>query len=90
MIYEIHMSKGQNIKIDEEDLKKIKDNISENLIIIKQGIINPSFMVSITPTKEKDFIEKPKFVIENGVAKMIGIQTVKKLADDMTDQKRLS
>lgn len=90
MIYEIHMSKGQNIKIDDEDLKKIKDNISAPLIGIKQGIINPSFMVSITPTKEKEFIIKPKIIVENGVAKMIGEEKVAKLADDMTDQKRLS
>lgn len=89
MIYEIHMSKGQNIKIDEQDLAKIKENISENLIMIKHGIINPSFMVSITPTNESDFIIKPKIEIENGIAKIVGEEKIARLANEMSANKLL-
>jgi len=84
MIYEIQMSKGDTIKIDEEDLKKIEENIGASLIRVKQAIINPSFMVSIYPTEEKEFVIKKKFEIENGMAKVIGEEKIKTLADKMT------
>ncbi len=65
MIYDLLLSKGQSIKIDEEDLQKIRTNISSNLIQVKQGIFNPSFMVMIVPTKEPDvIIEKSAKEIE--------------------------
>lgn len=89
MIYEIQMSKGTNIKIDEEDLQKIQDNIGASLIRIKQAIINPSFMVCITPTDDKEFIVKPKIEVEDGVAKIIGEEKVALLADKMTIRKQL-
>lgn len=72
MIYEINMSKGANIKIDEEDLLHLQENLSAPLIRLKQAIINPSFMISIIPTDEKDTVTRPKVIVENGVAKMIG------------------
>lgn len=83
MIYEINMSKGVNIRIDEEDLQKIKDNLSSSLIIVKQAIINPSFMISITPTEEQDIVIRPKVLVENGVAKIIGEDKVSVLANNM-------
>lgn len=78
------MSKGQNIKIDEQDLKKIKENMSENFIVVKQAIINPSFIVSITPTEEKEFATKPKVEIDNGIAKIVGQEKIATLADKMS------
>ncbi len=83
MIYEIYMSKGANIKIDEEDLNHIQNNLSAPLIRTKQAIINPSFMVSIVPTEEKEFILKPKIEIENGVAKVVGQEKFNTLVDKM-------
>lgn len=85
------MSKGEKIKIDEEDLVKIKENLSANLIKVKQGIINPSFMVMIVPTNEADVISKPKFDLEGPSARVIGFEEVKVLADKMSaDTKKLT
>jgi len=90
MIYQINMSKGQNIKIDEEDLKKIQENLSAPLIRVKQAIINPSFMVSITPTEEEDIIEKPKVQVIDGVAHIIGKENFNTLVDKMSINKQLN
>jgi hypothetical protein len=90
MIYEIHMSKGDNIKIDEEDLQKVKDNISAPLIQVKQAILNPSFMVSITPTKEKEFYLKDVVEVSSGIAKIVGQEKIKLLSDEMSMTKKLS
>lgn len=88
MIYIINMSKGENIKIDDEDLVKIQDNLSAPLIRVKQAIINPSFMISITPSEnESDLVTRKKVVVENGVAKIIGEESVKTLADKMSLKK---
>lgn len=85
-IYELIMSKGEKIKIDEEDLQKVKENISANLIRVKQGIINPSFMVMIVPTNESDVITKPKYEIEGGTAKIVGEEKIHSLADLMSSE----
>lgn len=82
------MSKGDAIFIDEEDLTKIQENIKAPLIRIKNAIINPSFMISITPHEERDFINKPIIEKENGVAKIIGYEEVKKLHDVFTTGKK--
>lgn len=89
MIYLAEMSRGANIKIDEEDLTHIQKNISQALIRVKQGIINPSFMISIIPTEEKEFIVKTKLVIENGAAKVVGREEVRALADKMSIKNNL-
>jgi hypothetical protein len=90
MIYLIHLSKGEKIKIDEEDLQHIQDNLSAPLIRVKQAIINPSFMVSITPSEnEEDIVTRKKVIVENGVAKIIGEESVKALADKMNILKAL-
>lgn len=92
MIYEVIMSKGEKIKIDEEDLVKIKENLSANLIRVKQGIINPSFMVMIVPTNEADVISKPIVEIDesSGVAVQTGVERIAVLADKMSDVKKLT
>lgn len=85
------MSKSSPIRIDEEDLVKIRQNLSANLIQVKQGIINPSFMVMIVPTKEPDVFLKPIIKEEDGVAKIVGQEEIKKLSDLMSsDVKRLN
>lgn len=90
MIYEINMSKGQNIKIDEDDLTHIEKNLRAPLIRVKQAIINPSFMVSITPTDEQEFTVRKKVVEENGVAKIVGEEQVRLLTDKMNVKKLLN
>lgn len=89
MIYLIQMSKGENIKIDEQDLKHLQENLSAPLIRIKQAIINPSFMISIIPTEENEFLTKPKIVEENGIAKIIGEEKINTLTDKMSMNKLL-
>ena len=91
MIYLINMSKGESIKIDEDDLVKIQENLSAPLIRVKQAIINPSFMISITPSEnEQDLVTRKKVVLENGVAKIVGEEQVKTLADKMSANKKLN
>lgn len=84
MIYKINMSKGGDIKIDEQDLIHLQQNLSAPLIRLKQAIINPSFMISIVPTDEEDIIEKPQLVERDGVMVMVGKTEVKKLSDLMS------
>jgi len=84
MIYKIVMSKGDEIKIDEDDLVKIKANIGESLIQIKQAIINPSFMIAIIPTDEQENRVKDLIEIRDGRAVLTGTETIKKLVDKMT------
>ena len=90
MIYIVNMSKGKDIRIDEEDLVKIEGNLSASLIRIKQGIINPSFMISITPTDEEDFRVKPKMKLVDGVARVIGMERINVLEDKMNITKKLN
>jgi len=63
-MYEINMSQGQKIKIDNEDLEHIQKNMKSSLIRVKQGIINPSFIVSIIPTNEQE-MKQNRHVIFN-------------------------
>ncbi len=91
MIYDLILSKGHTIKIDEEDLAKIQVNISSNLIRVKQGIFNPSFMVMITPTNEPDIIKKPIIDSSGKTAIITGEREVKVLSDLMSSElKRLN
>ena len=83
MIYEVQMSKGDKIKIDEEDLLHIQANISAHLIRVKQGIINPSFMVMIVPTNEPDTLKKPTMERGDNTMTITGEKEVKVLADLM-------
>ncbi len=91
MIYDLILSKGSVIKIDEEDLEVIKDNIGKSLIKIKQGIFNPSFMVTIVPTNQSDVIEKYKIETQGNIAKITGTEEIKVLPDLMSKEvKKLS
>ena len=90
MIYKIVMSKGEEIKIDEEDLVKIKANIGESLIQIKQGIINPSFMIAIIPTDEPETQIKHILEKRGNTAVITATETIKKLVDKMTIKNILS
>lgn len=89
MIYQIEMSKGPSIKIDEEDLAHIQENIAQALIRVKQGIINPSFMISIIPTDGKDTEMKNKIEMRDGRPVIVGREEVRTLADKMSIKNNL-
>jgi hypothetical protein len=83
------MSKGPSIKIDEEDLAHIQKNIAQALIRVKQGIINPSFMISIIPTSEEDVKIKNKIEMKDARAIVTGREEVRTLADKMSIKNNL-
>lgn len=83
MIYLVEMSKGPSIRIDSDDLAKIRENIGESLISVKQGIINPSFMVSIIPTDESEVEVKQKVEMIDGKPTLTIGEERKKLANKM-------
>lgn len=58
--YKIILNTKQFIEIDEDDFEKIKKEMgSGNLIKVKQGIVNPSYIVAILPIeKDKEKIVK--------------------------------
>jgi len=83
MIYKLVLSKGDDIKLDEEDLEKIQNNIAEKLIRIKQGIFNPSFMISIIPTDENEFTKRPNRVVMGDNGAKLEYAEVRTLSDKM-------
>lgn len=104
MIYELHTSTGQTVRIDDEDLQKISDNVDQFMVKVKQGIIRPPFISVIIPTREDEW--KIKAIIEDrdGRPTIVGREKVKVLGDlmkeiktesgenllDVIEQKRLS
>lgn len=53
MIYLLELSTKTKIKIDSDDYEKFLNADSSRFVKLKQGIVNPSFVVSITATEEK-------------------------------------
>jgi len=48
------MSKGDPVKLDEEELQKVLEGANAGeLIVLKQGVINPSYLVSIEKDKDR-------------------------------------
>lgn len=48
--FEAVLSTGNSIKIDEEEFQKVFLSIQSGMpVLVKQGLINPSFIVSIIP-----------------------------------------
>lgn len=90
MIYEIIMSKGEKIKIDEADLAKLQENIKAPFVRVKQAIINPSFLVMIVPTNQPD-VKVEKIAKEEYGKAVYEENEVKVLADLMSSEvKRLN
>lgn len=48
MIYKLQLSTKESISINEKELEKFRQNVGANFIELENGIINPSFVVSIT------------------------------------------
>lgn len=84
MIYELHTSTGQKIRIDDEDLQKISDNADQFMIKLKQGIVRPPFISVIVPTGEDEWVKQ--FITEHRDGRVIvtGEKKVKRLGDLMS------
>ncbi len=55
--YKIVMSTGAEVKIDQDEVAKVMGGIQRGgMIAVKQGLVNPSFIVSVLP--DKDRVEK--------------------------------
>lgn len=48
MIYKLQLSNKESISITEQEYEKFKNNVNSNFIEFKEGLVNPSFVVSIT------------------------------------------
>jgi len=71
--YKVYLSSGEPVTIDEDDLIKIEQNLSTgNLIRLKKGIINPSFVVLIIPTRKEEDIEEENRVTEGYIDEKTG------------------
>lgn len=52
--YLVTMSKGDPIKIDEEEIQKVLEGANAGeLIVVKQGVINPSYMINILADRDR-------------------------------------
>ena len=57
--YNMFLSSKQTLVIDQDDFEKFMENGTDaKLIMLKGGIVNPSFVVCILPRKEKDEPQK--------------------------------
>lgn len=57
--FKISMSTKDKIIIDEQDFVKLEGSMGTgNLIKLKKGIVNPSFIVSIYPITPKEALEE--------------------------------
>lgn len=52
--YKIEMSSGTEIKIDQDEVEKIMMAIDKKIpVLLRQGLVNPSFVVAVTPDKDR-------------------------------------
>ena len=66
--YIVHTSKG-SVKIDEDEIRILLESLeSGGVAIFRQGIVNPSFFVSLEPDKAKmsELQEELKYQIRDG------------------------
>lgn len=50
----VHLTQGPSVQIDSNELEYFIKNSKKDFIVFKQGVINPSRVVSITPDKERE------------------------------------
>ena len=84
MIYELHTSTGQKIRIDDEDLQKIADNTDQFMVKLKQGIVRPPFISVIVPTGEDEWVKQLITERRGDRVVVTGEKKVKRLRDLMT------
>lgn len=87
--YLIELSNKRNISIDAEELPKVLEGIkSGNPVIVKQGIFNPSFFVSIVKDEKRitEVFEENKmrkFDIEQGTAKLAELKPLENIFKEL-------
>lgn len=67
--YVVEMSNGSKIKIDQEEVEKVLKGIeSGSVIVVKQGIINPSFFINIIQDEDRiqTMIRERRYVSTTG------------------------
>lgn len=91
--YKIEMSTRSTIVIDENDFAKLTQNSATgNLIKLKKGIVNPSFIVSIYPIKQSEALEgeMPARRIEGELDETAGVFRMKvdtrPIGTELTDE----
>lgn len=83
--YKIVMSRGDNIQIDSDELSKVLQGIqSGQPVVIRKGIFNPSFYVSIVKDGERwrEFLEDIKYEENKEDLKLIGCEQLKDIFKD--------
>jgi len=79
--YLVQVSRGNPIQIDEDELPKILAAMqSGSPAILKQGIVNPSYITSVVPDKERIslWLEDTKY---DGSKRALGIKPLAELID---------
>lgn len=71
MIYKLQLSNKETVSISQEEYDKFKSNISANFVELNNRIINPSFVISVTPDYEATAQENSKVANERLVEKLI-------------------
>ena len=91
--YKVIMSRGQGISIDADEVAKVFDGIRRGQpILVRQGLINPSFFINIIEDTERldnyfDDLHRNRHSYENGIATP---PVFKKLKDIFADIKELA
>ena len=71
-IYKLTLSNKESLLIDEIELQKFENNVDKNFIKLKNGIINPSFVVSITLDKESTYEVNKEITFKNKPLEIAG------------------
>lgn len=70
--YLVYLSNGTKIQIDEDEVPKLVQGInSGSVVIVRQGIINPSYFVAVEKDRERvrAFLDETKYNDERTIAK---------------------
>lgn len=70
--YLVHLSNGVKIRIDEDEVPKLVQGINEKaVVVVRQGIINPSYFVALEKDIERvrTFLDDTKYNDERSLAR---------------------
>ncbi len=77
MIYKLQLSNSkETLRLTEEEVAKFKSNIGANFIEFSEGIVNPSFVVSIIIDRESSREESKRIAREHTMIEIA--QTIEK------------
>lgn len=87
--YKIIVSSGPAIRIDYEEVSRVLTGISDGkVVMLKQGILNPSFFVSIVEDTERikeyfDEVDRKKHFIREGIEKTPEFKKLKNIFEEV-------